>query len=1061
MKSSIILAAIAAMTVCLLMAVTPAWGSPGRAVYANGLVHKICDDGCDPMFISYGDLQMNIGTVSSTGVFTPNVVRQLSAPWSICRASDSGPRGESLAVFNNKIYYAYTAYVSCTNAALGTHAFVATFDLTTRKWISPPKDLGPVAWGTMGGAAITVFDNQLYVITDSSTWTSGDGAGWTLRSVLSADKTRQPLDAITIYPPDTSPRILIVYGTRPSTGSAYTGLSSANWNGQFGASSDFTMESIPVWYSGMSINGRVSLLAGTMSGGAKTPVVQLFAYTSRAGSSKGAFRHATYAYTGSTGTWALDAVVMPATVSYGVMNLVAFSSSTFQCDPAAPANQTLHQTIYANWSDGESWKAQSWDSDYLVPKNPVTSCDRSGGLGTDTSTGDTDEQKAIRRNYWSLAGVVLGSPPFGLNGVTDTSSIAALSMVRYGQDASSTVTHTQEWSNSSYFSSGMQLNAGLFDIFSASASYDSTYRHGWESSHSNTSSASKSVLISMGTESAKNAPQNLGRFGWAIFNVPVIMVQDWWVFAYDYNSAAATGTALNQDLHTVESSPTGLSLQQASFELSNPGGPSDTYPGLMAGMPAYAPSTNLSYWAGKNWEIDNRWRTLQGNGTTGESKMNPLVYTASSSTKTSLSSGSTTADSTGETKSSELSVGMDIGGGTGLLGFKTSLKAGEESSMKMSVENSSSFTNELSADLVMNDCAVLQAGCVTSLVVQPYFLQAVDKSAPWIPTAYNMQLPWCVTWKVTDSQVIVGGLPSRVNRFGHSPAPFNAFGRVVSGSGGEAGGGAATHYTIEGGRMAWEDDNGQQTRIPMTADQFVPSRGVFLDLNGFSWSSLAAKGNWTRAGNIWMFQPTGPAQQPRVQMKLDFDSATFDVHVTNAEFERELQAAVPGLQLTLTVNEQYKFHSVFQNDFDITWRWSRAATQPDALEVTSFQGRFDSVKKTGNMAIAGTLPSNLQHFGDMGLETNGRETLIPLSDLDNFEDAVRHRGVLRYAKEGLIVVVDFGTKTWSATFNNQAFHELLAPRFGMFRTRIHVGGIPWHRSEEPIVHFTSQLKLRN
>jgi hypothetical protein len=318
----------------------------------------------------------------------------------------------------------------------------------------------------------------------------------------------------------------------------------------------------------------------------------------------------------------------------------------------------------------------------------------------------------------------------------------------------------------------------------------------------------------------------------------------------------------------------------------------------------------------------------------------------------------------------------------------------------------------------MNDCPVLQPGCVTSVSVQPFFLQALDKAAPWIPTAYQTQLPWCITWKVTDLKKVLALFPSTQEISGTSPPPRNAFGRVVGGFGGETGSGGTSHYTIEGGQMAWVDGNGQQTRIPMTADAFLPSQGASLDFNGFLWSSSGSRGAWKRSGDVWTFEPIGPAQQSRVRLKLDFGGATFDVHMTNADLQGRIPAGDGKLQLKLVVNGQYTFHSVLHHEFDIVWRWSQTATQPNALEVTSMDGRFDTVTKTGKMSITGTLPANRQHFGDMGLEVNGRETVIPLLDLENFEATVLSRGVLRYVKQGLILVVDFGTRTWTATFNN-------------------------------------------
>jgi hypothetical protein len=112
------------------------------------------------------------------------------------------------------------------------------------------------------------------------------------------------------------------------------------------------------------------------------------------------------------------------------------------------------------------------------------------------------------------------------------------------------------------------------------------------------------------------------------------------------------------------------------------------------------------------------------------------------------------------------------------------------------------------------------------------------------------------------------------------------------------------------------------------------------------------------------------------------------------------------------------------------------------------------------MAIAGTLPADLPAFGDMEIDVNDHPYVVRLITMDGFQEAFETGSVFKYAKEGLILDIDFGKKTWSASFNEKAFHSLLAPRWGTVRARFIVGGVPWMTEDNAIVDYSAKLKLR-
>ena len=103
----------------------------------------------------------------------------------------------------------------------------------------------------------------------------------------------------------------------------------------------------------------------------------------------------------------------------------------------------------------------------------------------------------------------------------------------------------------------------------------------------------------------------------------------------------------------------------------------------------------------------------------------------------------------------------------------------------------------------------------------------------------------------------------------------------------------------------------------------------------------------------------------------------------------------------------------------------------------------------------------LKDFGDIALEMNDHQLLLPLLSVDGFREAYEGGRDFRYVKEGLNLDLDFGAKTWSVTLNNQVFQQLLALRWGGSRIAIKVGAIPWYSRDNAIVNFTTNLTLHN
>ncbi len=520
----------------------------------------------------------------------------------------------------------------------------------------------------------------------------------------------------------------------------------------------------------------------------------------------------------------------------------------------------------------------------------------------------------------------------------------------------------------------------------------------------------------------------------------------------------------------------------AYFELANPGGPNDQYPGLMSGMQPFGSSLNTSFWLNPaySWQSDRRWETKLGEGTLPQ-----LQFGGAHGNEVSNSESTQIFDSSGYTNDVTYTVGASFSIGSKINGVTGYWKAGYAGSFRTSTKTTTGFGTQVTFLNRMRSCNYPGPNCVASLAVQPYWLKALE-GAPWVPTAFKNQKPWAITWKVWDISPM-GGMnitsptcppppptgslaaattsrpPSSVDagmaggRAGTALAPVHASGRVVSGMGGGDGGEPTSHYAIQGGRLAWFL-NGTEERIPMTADDFDPSKGVSVQLQERSWSLTTANGTWTRGGNVWTFQPN--VNENRASLKIDFSTATYDLDIQKVDLSGRVPAGSTVLRVLVTVNQKYLFYTDLQHKIDIAWRWRQRPADADTLHVTSIEGRYNTATQAGKASIAGTLPAKLPAFGDVEVNVNEKPYIAQLVNLEDFQNAVQFGGIFRYAKKGLILFFDFGSKTWSVTFNDKAFHELLVPQAGVLRTRLSVGGVPWYRAENAVLDYSANLTLQ-
>ncbi len=1042
--------------------------TPGRGVYVNTQVHRIWVNSSGIQHVA--GFPANPSANPANWVFTRAGDPQ-SSGWTIATQMFSGT---NLAVFDNKIFFPYTSFDSGSLSKM--HSYVAAFDLPGNKWISK-KQLGSVhadnpSKGAGSGAAATVFGNSLYVFTDTGTYTSGDGVNWSASGPLVSDSRYQPIEAVTYYLPDSEPRILIIYGYITGEHNYWDQLYLATWNGTIGTGSDFPSKPTLLW--NVWVYGSVSLQLGTLDAvmnspaGPKTLSAQLFAACPTS-SGPTMIRHAALniSSSGVTGT-------QSHTFQDGdnMGSVWTYNWYLDRCDTAtSPPHQARQQIIVTHYNNGSD-KAIPGLSDFLVPPKPTYSetdlpasqCGQWGGSATDTGNEEVEADAETYRKYWSLYGVILGSAPFAINEIEDDYGIEQLSNVEYGQDTGSKIQHSQSWENRWMLSAGLEVHGGLGHHLEFENQTDFSYQHGMQSEKETTSTVTTGWSFTLGTGPQKTLRGDaLGRFGWGVFGIPKINVQDFSIYAYDYDLKSQSGTYLDQDIHMVEINPNSVAVKPVAFELANPGGPEDDYPGLFAGMQPFKESTNLEFWHSQVWETEYQpWTVKFGDGSHGDKIINPLTFGTGSNTTSTVSGETETLQSTGETQDIELSDEASVSLHTKLLGLKLNLKAGYDSSFTTKVTNTTSFGSELKLELTMAPCkAPQEAECVTKLTDQAYLLVPTavatgQTGAPWLPAAYAAQLPWAITWRTT-SYSLAGGTAS-----GLSSAPVTASGLVVGGQGGTAATGETgwSQYVFKGAQLGWKEPYGGTTPLPMTAADFKPAKGIEIDLNGWSWSSLAGSGTWTRIGKVWLYESRRSVKRNKVFVKLDFGKGTWDLEIYRADLSGHLNANAGDVQATLLVNGKYSLKTDMSHNVEMEWQWNGRQKDVKSIEVTSYHGESDSATLSGRAGLEGTLPETFPGFGDLTIEMNGHAVHIPLLDHEDLLAIVVNKGKLMHDANGVHLVVDFARKTWTAVFEREAFHRLMAPVRGATTVKVRVGGELRGSTEMTVRDFTANLKLK-
>lgn len=1007
------------------------WPAASRAVYYGGKRHYISLDD-NQRIVHY---EADATDLSWLGNPTENGV--VDIPKGYKRQVPLADKGQGVALYGSTLLH-----FSVVTGSGDPYLMMVRYDLNLGKYIE-----APVIWAKLDvanedyGVAAVVASGNVYVFTNSLTLTSGKGGApgtWTRSGPIRPvdGSTFEPADALAFTPADGGgmQKVMVVF-TKPYPGK---GSSYVVWDPA--VESSFT--AFPLAgsrFRSFGVGGGIVYYAaiaqgttGPPSSGEKAASLQVFLMMWDNYNYK--VRRCRYDVV--TDSMSLDSAWQ---VDTGDSPLDRMHVYPWFVDAGldAQGREVVQQQIHVDYRRcttsgclAYSQHEVVFPSDYMVPlnKDPDSGPNNYGWEGIPTNTDISDDP--VMWNYWTMLGVIMGPAPFAINGETNAGVLEKLSNVEYGVEASSSIESTSTTTNSVMFGSQTEIKTGV-----ANETIDLSYKHLWEHKHSEKSTTTKSTQFTCGTEGEAG---ELGLHGCAIFAVPILLVQDFTIYAYDYDLTTTSGTLLDQDLYTVVVVPNSVRLKSLTFRLADGTPIISGYQGLFEGMAPQPDSTDLDAWAEKTWADAKGWQVLCGT----TQSCTPAQLVQGTPVHDGLLAAKTTVDSKGSTNAFDVSVGFSFGKEGHLLGFKETLTAGYAGEWSMETTNETEMTENLEIQWSQKDDAGCTT-CTTAIEIQPFLLQATEYGAPWVPTNYAGSLPWAITWSVTSHVNPVTGVTR-----GRSPLPERVLGTIRP---------RWSTYSVERGSLEWERAGGTVVPIPISARRFDPALGATLKVNGYELRMDRSSGRWTRYGDVWEFRSKASAPRDVVTCRLDFARRTWSFDGSRLGLAEAFPAGRSRGRLELNVNGKHVFVSDVPHRARM--RWEVPVDEPDAsgFSLTWFEGRYDTGTGEGAFLAEGKVPAGLRSFGDLGFVFHGREVGLPLLQQPDLWETFRDGSDFRFHDGGKRIAIDFGRGSWATRFNDEAFHPEMAPRWGRLHLGIRLGGHSVYDEEKQVLTYETKL----
>jgi len=280
-------------------------------------------------------------------------------------------------------------------------------------------------------------------------------------------------------------------------------------------------------------------------------------------------------------------------------------------------------------------------------------------------------------------------------------------------------------------------------------------------------------------------------------------------------------------------------------------------------------------------------------------------------------------------------------------------------------------------------------------------------------------------------------------------------------------------FFVEEGQMGWKDPNDPSKDIILKADDFDPNGPTYVEISGYRFSADSGRGSWVRSGDTWIFMTDPTVTADNFILSLYFGTQTWSFLAWNAQFGNSFRAADGWVSVVLDVNENLYFAQV---PHQVTSRWYAGAcyvcdnafhepfdvdeavlTEAMAAErvalmeslpahldgadartfsVDCVEGAFDEAAGTGSFKIwSGQVPE-LKYFGDVILEVNGVETVIPID-----KGADSSRAIHLFQEEGMSFFINQNTGFFSLSLSGDRFDPGMIPRDNALRIKMTMGDV--------------------
>ena len=260
-------------------------------------------------------------------------------------------------------------------------------------------------------------------------------------------------------------------------------------------------------------------------------------------------------------------------------------------------------------------------------------------------------------------------------------------------------------------------------------------------------------------------------------------------------------------------------------------------------------------------------------------------------------------------------------------------------------------------------------------------------------------------------------------------------------------GGSADNFKVATGYLVWVDEHGHQTPLSMSADEFDPTAGAVVALNGYAFAADETTGQWVRKAAVWNYS-TRAGVTDCFALKLDFANKQWSFNVTSKQLQgigpigsvAPSNRQIGNVRVDLALPGRALFTSWVQHEVKIIWSHQEKKTDWGAFGVHGLKGDYASQTGVGHLKLNGHIPKKHQQFGDLEIQINGKSIAIPLLSRPGFLAALQHGRAFSYKAEDLTFAINFGTGQWTVSIQDNKFHRDMAPKGGVMHVQVRVGG---------------------